>query len=588
MTWLDEEHPPVTQGRWQVADDTGFAASDVAATYSPLLARALWARRLTTVATCDAWLTVGQTPLPPWDRVADLPAAVARLAEAVRAGQPVAVFGDYDVDGLTATAIIVLTLQAFGIPVLAQVPVRSMGYGLNATAVAEAATWLSARQTSGRSLLIAVDCGTSNHAEIAQATAAGVDVVVLDHHTVSGALPVAHTLVNPKRPDRAGAGQELTGAGLACYLTRGLLAAAPAPIDPAARERLKREVLALAALGTAADVAPLIDANRALVSWGLRALRQQRRPGLAALQRVAACDDQPPTAEMLVWRLAPRINAAGRMADPALALRLFLTNDAAEASALAGELERLNRARQTDQERMLDEARAILVAGPGQRVPVVAGDGWSAGLAGLVAGRLAEETGRPVVVLAHDGPLARGSARSREGFNIADALTHCDHLLQRHGGHSQAAGLTIERDRIGALAAELDQLALRAWPDGPPEAVLEITGTVRLADLARDSVADLSRLEPFGRANEEPIWLLSDLRLLDARPVGRDGAHLQLHLTDGVQAHTVIAFRHGSRRAELLAAARLDVACVARVSVWQGRERVELQARGVRPASADR
>jgi single-stranded-DNA-specific exonuclease len=586
MTWLDEEYPGVAHERWLVADDTGFACSAVAATYSPLLARALWSRQLATVATCEAWLDVGRASLPPWDGVPDLASAVERLAAAARAGQPVAVFGDYDVDGLAATAIVILTLQAYRLPVQATIPTRAEGYGLTSAAVDAATGWLRAHQPTGRPLLVVVDCGTSNLVEIARARDAGLDVVVLDHHAVTGPVPAAHTLVNPKCHGTDSPGQDMTAAGLACYLARGLLATAPPPIDALETEHLKREVLALAALGTAADVAPLTGENRVLVSWGLRALRRQRRPGLQALLRVAGCEDQPPTAETLSWRLAPRLNAAGRMADPNVALRLLVTDDAAEAALLADELDRLNYQRQVAQEHILDEARALLSAGPGRPVPVLAGDGWSAGLVGLVAGRLAEETGRPVVVLTREGQVARGSARSRDGFNIAEALAGCREILLRFGGHSQAAGLTLAPDQIGALADALDDQARRVWPDGPPEPVLQLAGRVRLADLARDAVADLARLEPFGRANEEPVWLLPGVRLLDARPVGRDGAHVQMRVTDGRLAHTAIAFRYGARRDELLAASHLDLALVARVTSWQGRERVELQVRGARPSVA--
>ena len=574
--------------RWEMADGAGLAGSAVAAAYSPLLARVLWARGLRTPEACAAWLGLRRAALPAWEALPDLPVAVERVAAAVTAGQPVAVFGDYDVDGLAAAAILVLTLRAHGVPVTWHVPDRLRdGYGLNAAAVETLAGWLRAHQPAGRPLLVVVDCGTSNAAEIDLAGRLGLDVVVLDHHAINEAdLPPALALVNPKRGDRSYPYRELTAAGLACYLARGLLARVPLPGPAAAGEALKRDILALAALGTAADVAPLTGDNRVLVAWGLRALRTRQRPGLRALMRAAGVEPGALTAEALVWRLAPRLNAAGRMRDPVIALRLLLTDDPAEAAALAAQLDALNRQRQRELERILSEARAGMAQVGRARIPVLADDGWSPGLVGLVAGRLAEEIGRPVIVLGADGELARGSARSQAGFNITAALAACGHLLERYGGHSQAAGLTVRRTQLGALRAALDDLADRTWPDGPPEPVLILDGAARLAEFRRDAVADLACLEPFGRQNEEPLWLVERVRLLEARPVGAGGHHLQLRITDGVAVHTAIAFRHGPRRDELLAARWLDLACVARLSSWQGQERVELQVRDVRPVAA--
>jgi single-stranded-DNA-specific exonuclease len=587
VSWSDEERPVVGRRRWQVADSLGLAGSAVEAAYSPLLARALWARRLVTPEACADWLALHRAALPAWETMPDLPAAVERVADAIRAGQPVAVFGDYDVDGLAATAIVALTLQAHGMTVAWRLPNRVRdGYGLNLPAIETLADWLRARQPDGRPLLLVVDCGTGNQGEIDAAVARGLDVVVLDHHTVSGELPAALALVNPKRTDRAYPDRDLTAAGLACALARGLLAR-DLPLAPAVdREALKRDVLALAALGTTADVAPLTGDNRLLVAWGLRALRSRQRPGVAALLRVAGVEPARVTAETLVWRLAPRLNAAGRMRDPAPALRLLLTNDPAEAAALAAELDTLNRQRQIELERMLMEARAMLAMKAAARIPVLAGDGWSPGLVGLVAGRLAEETGRPVIVLGLEGELARGSARSQDGFNITEALASAGQHLERFGGHSQAAGLTVRRDQIDALARALDRAADAAWPAGPPDPALRLDGVARLGEFRRDYVADLACLEPLGRGNEEPVWLVEGARLMEARPVGASGQHLQLRVTDGVAAHTAIAFRLGDRRDELSAARWLDLACVARLSVWQGRERVELQVRDVRPAES--
>jgi single-stranded-DNA-specific exonuclease len=252
---------------------------------------------------------------------------------------------------------------------------------------------------------------------------------------------------------------------------------------------------------------------------------------------------------------------------------------------LAADLDTLNRQRQSALETMLTEARGLLRSRIEQRVAVIAGDGWRPGLVGLVAGRLAEEMGKPTIVITRDGPQARGSARGHAGFNVTAALAACQQLLIRYGGHQQAAGLTLASDQIEALAASLDTYAQATWPDGLPDDCVTVAGAPRLADLRPADVAELAAMEPFGEGNPEPLWLLRDLRLLEARAVGRDGSHLRLVVTDDTATRTAIAFRQGARRAELLTAQRLDALCMARLSTWQGAERVELQVRDIRPAA---
>lgn len=570
--------------RWVVADGGRGVAAPLRPTYGPLLARVLWARGRRTLAECEAWLAPQRRPWGAWDEIVDLPAAAARVAAAIDAGAPVAIYGDYDVDGLTATAILALTLRAAGVEVACRLPDRLReGYGLHAAAVGELADWLRMRQPRGRALLVAVDCGTNDDEAVALAGERGVDVVVLDHHAVNGPRPAALAFVNPRRLDAGAAGRDLTAAGLALQLTRALLETGALALPVGERECLTRDVLALAALGTLADVAPLTDENRALVTHGLLALRARCRPGLAALLRSAGVAQARVDSEHVSWRLAPRLNAAGRMAHPDLALRLLLTEDAAEAATLAARLEELNGQRQAACERILAEARAIVQAAA-RRIPVLAGAGWSPGLAGLVAGRLAEEIGRPVVVLGREGEVARGSARSRDGFNIAQALDECRHLLMRYGGHSQAAGLTVACEQIAALEDALDAAALRSWPDGPPEPALMLDATARLDELDRLAVSELGRLAPFGRGNEEPLWLIEGVEVIDGRRVGRDGHHLQFRVRDGRPVAQGIAFRQGERLPELLAAGRVDLACTLRLDEWQGQTQVKLFTQDFRPA----
>jgi single-stranded-DNA-specific exonuclease len=570
--------------RWMVADDTGLAASPVAARFSPLLARALWSRQARTLDACAALLSDYRAPFRAWGGLPDMAVAVERLAAAARAGQPVAIFGDYDADGMAATAMAALTLTALGVPVCTRLPDRlHEGYGLNAAAVREMAAWLHAHQEGGRPLLMTVDCGVTNRAEIDLANELGLDVLVFDHHTVLPPLPRALALVDPKREEASTGAHALTAAGLMLHLARGLFEAGPALVDAADPEVLKRDLLALAAIGTLADVAPISGENRTIVARGLRALRQEPRPGLVALMEVSGVARAAVDAEAISWRLAPRLNAAGRMRHPELGLRLLLTGDPAEARRLAVTLDELNQRRQAELERILGEARRL----PGafdHPVPVLAGDGWSPGLVGLVAGRLAEELGRPVIVLGNEGALARGSARSREGFDITAALSGCAHLLTRFGGHGQAAGLTIERAQVPALQAALNDQAAHAWPGGLPEPNLALSGRATLADFEPAALRDLQRLAPFGHGNEEPRWLIERVRVIEARPVGARGQHLRFRIGDGQRTLSGIAFRQGERAEAMRAAGHVDVAGAARLDIWQGQQRVDMQAADFRPA----
>lgn len=573
---------------WQLAESDGLAASAIAAAYPPLLARALWARRLRTVEACATWLAPQQQRLGDWQALPELTPAVERIAAAIAAGQPVAVFGDYDVDGITATAIAVLTIQALGGQIIWRLPDRlKEGYGLNETAVRELASRLRHQQPNGRPLLLVLDCGTSNVTEIALAQECGLDVVVLDHHSLPPTLPSTLALVNPRRLDADHDGAHLSAAGLALFLAQGLLATSHCALTQGALEALKRDLVALAALGTVADVAPLLGDNRTLVAKGLLALRRQQRPGLAALIEVAQLNPLEIDTTGIGWRLAPRINAAGRMEHPAPALELLLTSDQATATTLAFQLDWLNQRRQVELNRMVEEAlpRAQATA---RRIPVVAGDDWSPGLVGLVASRLTEELGRPTIVLGNEGALARGSARSIENFNITAALTQCRAHLLRFGGHAQAAGLTMSRDLVPALEEALDAVAAATWPSGVPARCLRLDGDARLDELWPEPVASLARLEPFGNGNPEPLWCIPSVRAIDARRVGHEGRHLMFRVTDSRRTLSCIAFGQGERLAEVAPGGLIDLAGAVRLETWQGQEQVKIHVRDFRPVTATR
>ncbi|HEX5506607.1 MAG TPA: single-stranded-DNA-specific exonuclease RecJ [Thermomicrobiales bacterium] len=507
--------------------------------------------------------------------LADMDRAVDRLALARRRGEAVAVYGDYDVDGLTSTALLCRALDGLGLTVLPYVPHRAReGYGLHRAA-------LDRLRDAGVSLVVAVDCGVGNAEEIAHARARGLDTIVLDHHRVPETLPGAVAVVNPRRADCAYPCEELAAVGVAYALARALDDAGYAGVRAA-----DADLLALAALGTVADVVPLRGENRVLAAHGLAALRETARPGLRALCKVAGVEP----ARLLAWHigyvLGPRLNAAGRIAEPDIALRLLLTDDPAEAAGLAARLDRLNRERQRELARILEEATARLEAagplGDDRRLIQLDGAGWSAGVAGLVAGRLTERYSRPVLILERGTNRSKGSARSVDGFNIVEALAECADLLDHYGGHAKAAGLTVANAHLDALHARLHDLALARLSADQLRPTLAPDLAAPPGALTAATVDSLARLEPCGHGNPEPLLLV---RAADARwpRASQDGRHLFCAIHQGPRRQVrAVAFGHGERLAELTGAGPVDLVGTLRREWWQGEERLAFHVRDFR------
>ena len=359
--------------------------------------------------------------------MAGVSAAVDRLQRAIRCGEGIGLHGDYDVDGVSATAVLAETLERLGARPIVRIPHRVRdGYGLSAAAVR------SLGEAAAR-VIVTVDCGITANAEVALATDLGIDVVVTDHHHVPTFLPAAYAVLNPRQPGCEYGFRELSGVGVAYVLARALLEGG---LPPTAAEASAEALLDLVALGTIADLVPLVGENRVLVARGLRVLQGLRRPGIAALMAVAGARPEGLSAQRVAFTLAPRLNAAGRMGDATSAYALLTAVDATAAEALAAELNTANRERQ--QAVGAGEARARKAADPAGPAIVVAGE-YPLGIAGLIAGRLAEETGRPAVVLERGTEYCKGSARAPGGFHLAEALAACSDLLVKYGGHAQAA-----------------------------------------------------------------------------------------------------------------------------------------------------
>ncbi|MFM8611560.1 MAG: single-stranded-DNA-specific exonuclease RecJ [Actinomycetota bacterium] len=506
----------------------------------------------------------------------DAPRAVDLIADAVGARRRIAVHGDYDADGVCATALLTEGLTALGADVRPFIPSRfDEGYGL-------AVETVERLHGEGVEVLITVDCGITAVAAAARAAELGVDLVVTDHHRHGEALPACPVLA----PALGGYPfDQLCGAGTAFKLLEALVARLDG--DPAILEG----VADLVAIATVADLVPLVGENRALARWGLRRIAAGGRLGLDTLMRVAKVDARTVDAGAIGFRIGPRLNAAGRLEHADAALRLLMTQDPREAHELAEELDGLNRRRRALEDRILREALAQHEALPEARRSalgtVLSQDGWHAGVVGIVASRVVERLRRPAVLVAIDGDTCRGSGRSVEAFDLHAALAVCDPHLERWGGHRAAAGVTVAIDRLDAFAAAFEAHATEVLTGADLRPVERIDAVVALTDVTLETAQDLARLEPVGMGNP-PITVLVPAAELDAvRRIGSEGRHLDMRVRTAAGSCRCVAWSHGEREAELAAGGRVDVAARIERSVWQGAERVELVARAIQPLPDD-
>lgn len=563
--------------RWRYPDraplDEAYAAAVAAHGGSALLARVL-ARRGVRADELEAFFGPPGLGLHDPARLPDAERVVARVARAREAGERVLVVGDFDADGLTGLAILVTALRRLGLDVAFHVPSRlDDGHGLSMRAV-------DAAQADRRTLLITVDMGTSSGAEIAAAATGGIDVIVTDHHRVPDDVPPALALVNPHRPDAAYPDRRLAGSGVALKVAALLLerlAGVPAAVTTA-------ELADLAAVGTVADVAPIVGENRSLARLGLERLRTAPRPGIAALLGAARVDAAAVTLETIAFVLAPRLNAAGRVGEAGDAAALLLADDAGEAATLAARLEGANASRRDATRSAVDEARAALaVDGLDLAATIVRGP-WPVGIVGLVAARLAEEHGRPAVVAAELAGVLRASCRAPEGYDLAGTLAACDDLLVRHGGHRGAAGLEVRAERWDDFRARFLDLVAGAVPRDPrPELVLDLALPARAADYRL--LEHLAALGPTGPGNPEPLVAVHGLTVTRIRAAS--GGHAQLTLRRDLDVVDGIAFDRRDLLDTVREGDRVDVAARLASRRFGGFESLQLLVLDVAPARAE-
>ncbi|MEZ4521573.1 MAG: single-stranded-DNA-specific exonuclease RecJ [Thermomicrobiales bacterium] len=560
---------PSTTAIWH--EPPTLSPDDLAITDWPLLSAILHRRGIRTPADVKRFLYPGELPFGDPMLLPDMHQAVSMIRDALESGETIGVFGDYDVDGISSTAMLTRALRRMGGSVVPRIPHRvNDGYGLNSKAV-------RAFASDGCRLLITVDCGSSNVAEIDLALSLGMKVIVVDHHRVHHELPREIAFISPKRDVNAYPEAELATAGVAYMLVRALLGDDEAEM-----------YLPYAALATVADVVPLRGENRTIVARGLGLLQRWSLPGYKTLCKIAGIDRREIDAFDIGFVIGPRINAAGRMDSPDLALEWFLADDVESSTPYSQQLDRLNRERQADTKRVTQEAELQIRMhddGGGQPALVVDGRDWSPGVIGIVAGRLAERFNRPAIVISRGPQFSTGSARTAGEVDIVEAIRACRDLLERFGGHTAAAGLTIETAKIDRFRQALSNAVLDQLDGELPVRELHLDAEVPHEDLSLATVEKLDVLEPCGHGNDRPLFLVRGLRP-DRIRTSRDGKHLLFNVTDRYgKQHQATFFSAGERCGELMACGMIDAAADLRRNTWNGRVSLQLRLTDFRPAS---
>ena len=535
--------------------------------YAPLAAMVLASRGLNDAKQADAYLDCNAPMIDPL-RMTDMDRAAERVRLAMDRNEKIAVFGDYDVDGITATCLLTDFLRRRGVDCVPYIPGRlEEGYGLNPIAI---------NQLSGEgvSLIITVDCGITAVEEAQLCSRLGIDLVITDHHECKDELPEAVAVVDPHRRDGGYPHKDLSGVGVAFKLAAALCGD---------QEEVLAEYADMVCLGTVADVMPLHGENRVFVSRGLHSLRNTKRPGIAALMQLSGCDAANISASSVGYMLAPRINAAGRMGRIELAVELFLTNDPAQGEELAKGLCDLNRQRQSVEAAIYDQAMQML---PENEIPeaiVLADETWHQGVVGIVASRIAEEYSCPTFLICLDGEHGKASSRSYGGFNLFSSLTQLSGLLESYGGHELAAGFTINRSQIPAFRREICRLAKEYYTDDRPRTVLEADCMISPELLTLGNIHSLNTLEPCGNGCPKPVLVMENLYIERISLVG-GGRHMRLRLLNGRYGFNAIYFSATPESASIRQGDTVDVAFVPQINEFRGEQSVQMNVMDIRPS----
>ncbi len=539
----------------------------VAQGYPPLSAMVLSARGIEDGKQANAYLDCGTALLDPF-LMTDMDLAAGRVGLAMERGEKIAVFGDYDVDGITATCLLTDFLRSQGANVISYIPSRlEEGYGLNPIAIHQLAA-------EGVKLIVSVDCGITAIEEAKLCASLGMELVITDHHECKEQLPHAVAVVDPHRPDGGYPHKTLSGVGVAFKLAAALCGD---------QEAVLNEYADMVCLGTVADVMLLQGENRVFVSRGLQSLRNTKRPGIAALMRESGCAQESVTASTIGYNLAPRINAAGRMGKIELALELFLTQDKTRAADLARRLCDLNRQRQAVESEIYAQAVSMLPEAQPPEAIVLADDTWHQGVVGIVASRMAEEFCCPAFLICLDGEHGKASSRSFGGFNLFSSLTALAPLLESYGGHELAAGFTIARGNIQRFRQEICALAADFYADSGPRTMLDIDCVITPELLTVRNVDALNILEPCGNGCPKPVFAMERLCIERITMVG-GGRHMRLRLRNGHFVLNAIYFSATPESVSIEQGDLVDVAFNAQINEFRGERTVQMNVLDIRPS----
>ncbi len=552
--------PPLTDDHL-VADCSGL---------SPLLLQLLWNRGLKNAAEISAFLKSDEELLRDPFRLPDMEAAVARLYRALLSGEKVAVYGDFDADGITATAVLVQGLSFLGVEAVPYIPHRQTeGHGLNDEA-------LKKLRKEGVSLVISVDCGVTDVEEVRRAMNSGLDVIITDHHTPPDVLPEAIAVIDPKLPGSKYGYTGLAGVGVAFKLLQALLV-------NMGKSELLDEVIDLVAIGTVADMSPPVGENRYLILHGLKRMNECPRPGLRELIARTRLENGSLNPDCIGWVLAPCLNAAGRLADGLTGYRLLMSQDPREAGELADWLTAKNAERQKLTAAALELAHGKLPAGELPALLLTADEEYHPGIAGLVASRLSDEFYRPSIVVHRDRDASMGSCRSIPEFDIIAALHEFAPLFTRFGGHAAAAGFTCPTANLPELEEKLVSFAEKKLEGIPLVPHLDIDAVVSLSDIGGDTYARIMQLSPFGFENPVPVFMSRDVEVIDRRNMGNGDQHLRYKFRQDKAVMDAVAFRLG--RHEGAEARRLDIVYNLELDTWNGRQQLRLNILDLRPTA---
>jgi len=565
----------IRPNKWQVAPQVPETLQQEFSHVNPIVLQVLYNRGIIDPARVQAFLE--KRYLEPTDPflLTDMDKAVARIEQAIENEENIVVYGDFDADGVTSTVLLTQALRGLGMmtrQVRPYIPSRvDEGYGLNPEALTKI------KEEFEANLVITVDCGIRSVAEVVHANEIGLEMIITDHHSLGPEMPPATAVINPKRPESQYPETMLAGVGIAYKLAQALCQAMP---ERVAFEQA--DLLDLVAIGTVADLAPLLGENRILVAEGLEILNNAHRPGVKSLAKIARLKPGQMSAESIAFGLGPRINAAGRLAHAYDAARLLAVNNSIQADQFATQLDQLNRERQRITADLSAKAEAMVA--PDAPIIIAADPDFVSGVVGLVASRLADIHYRPAIVIEKGEEESRGSCRSIPEFHVTEALDEVADLLVRHGGHAQAAGFTVTNDNLDTFITRMTEIAEEKLKDLALYPTITIDAEIELTEIDWALYESLSPLEPTGYANPTPVFMSRNVEVRSHRVVGQDGTHLQMHLSGGKQEDhyqemASIAFRQGAWASHL--PQYIDIVYTVNVNEWRGRRTLQLMIQDI-------